>query len=180
MEKKGKTWMNIIGLTVFLLALPLFFRMGGGRIVLAEVLPGQAAAGGLSLSALFEKREKTLVSANIETIGVDDVEFSESLAVSAGGRPLNVTAEELGKMEDLSYLRSNYYIVDSRTTLLSEDIDVEAALGLDLTVEKTAKVRQRGRMNGWSRTFERFWRNIRPSKSVSISIGMGCLRGRNW
>ena len=138
-EKKGKTWMNIIGLTVFLLALPLFFRMGGGRIVLAEVLPGQAAAGGLSLSALFEKREKTLVSANIETIGVDDVEFSESLAVSAGGRPLNVTAEELGKMEDLSYLRSNYYIVDSRTTLLSEDIDVEAALGLDLTVEKTAK-----------------------------------------
>lgn len=68
MKKKDKTWLNIIGLIVFLLFLPLFFRMGGGQIVMAEVLPGQAAPKGLSLSALFEKEEKTVVSANI--IGV--------------------------------------------------------------------------------------------------------------
>ena len=134
-KKKDKTWLNIIGLIVFLLFLPLFFRMGGGQIVMAEVLPGQAAPKGLSLSALFEKEEKTVVSANI--IGAEDVEFSKALAVSAGGRPLRVTGEELAKMKDLQYLRSNYYIVDSRTSLLAGDIDVEQALSLDLTIEKT-------------------------------------------
>ena len=137
MKKKDKTWLNIIGLLVFLLFLPLFFRMGGGQIVMAEVLPGQAAVEGLSLSALFEKEEKTVVSANI--IGAEDVEFSKALAVSAGGRPLRVTGEELAKMKDLQYLRSNYYIVDSRTSLLAGDIDVEQALSLDLTIEKTKK-----------------------------------------
>lgn len=136
-KKKDKTWLNIIGLLVFLLFLPLFFRMGGGQIVMAEVLPGQAAVEGLSLSALFEKEEKTVVSANI--IGAEDVEFSKALAVSAGGRPLRVTGEELAKMKDLQYLRSNYYIVDSRTSLLAGDIDVEQALSLDLTIEKTKK-----------------------------------------
>lgn len=134
-KKKDKTWLNIIGLIVFLLFLPLFFRMGGGQIVMAEVLPGQAAPKGLSLSALFEKEEKTVVSANI--IGAEDVEFSKALAVSAGGCPLQVTGEELAKMKDLQYLRSNYYIVDSRTSLLAGDIDVEQALSLDLTIEKT-------------------------------------------
>ena len=137
MKKKDKTWLNIIGLVVFLLFLPLFFRMGGGQIAMAEVLPGQAAAEGLSFASLFEKEEKTVVSANI--IGADEVEFSKSLAVSAGGRPLYVTGEELAKMKNLNYLRSNYYIVDSRTSLLSGDIDVEQALGLDLTIEKTIK-----------------------------------------
>ena len=136
-KRKDKTWLNIIGLMVFLLFLPLFFRMGGGQIVMAEVLPGQAAVEGLSLSALFEKEEKTVVSANI--IGAEDVEFSKALAVSAGGRPLRVTGEELAKMKDLQYLRSNYYIVDSRTGLLSGDIDVEQALSLDLTIERTKK-----------------------------------------
>ena len=137
MKKKDKTWLNIIGLVVFLLSLPLFFRMGGGQIAMAEVLPGQAAAEGLSFASLFEKEEKTVVSANI--IGADEVEFSKSLAVSAGGRPLYVTGEELSKMKNLNYLRSNYYIVDSRTSLLPGDIDVEQALSLDLTIEKTTK-----------------------------------------
>ncbi|WP_405729902.1 stage II sporulation protein P [Anaerotignum sp.] len=137
MKKKDKTWLNIIGLVVFLLSLPLFFRMGGGQIAMAEVLPGQAETGGLSFAALFEREKKAVVSANLNTIGVDDVEFSKALAVSAGGRPLRVTAEELANMKDLQYLRSNYYIVDSRTSLLAGDIDVEQALSLDLTIKKT-------------------------------------------
>ena len=136
-KKMDKTWLNIIGLIVFILWLPLFFRMGGGQIALAEVLPGQAVTGGLSFSALFEKAEKTVVSANI--IGTDDVEFSKALAVSAGGRPLYVTGEELAKMKGLDYLGSKYYIVDSRTSLLPGDIDPETALGLDLTIAQTTK-----------------------------------------
>ena len=141
MRKKNKEhlngWLNIIGLAAFLLALPLFFRMGGGEIAMAEVLPGQVPTGGLSISALFEKEETAVISANI--IGADDVEFSDALAVSAGGRPLSVSAEQLKNMRDFSYLKSNYYIIDSRTTLLPGDIDVEQALGLDFTIEQTTK-----------------------------------------
>lgn len=137
MKRKEKTWLNIIGLVVFLAALPLFFRMGGGQFAMAEVLPGQAKTGGLSFSALFEKEENVTVSADL--IGADEVEFSKALAVSAGGRPLSVTSEELSKMKDLSYLKSKYYIVDSRTSLLSGDVEPEAALSLDFTIEKTKK-----------------------------------------
>ncbi len=136
MEKR-KGLFNIIGLLFFLLALPLFFRMGGGEIAIAEVLPGQAATSGLSLSALFEKEEKTVVSANL--IGAEDVEFSNKPAISGGGQPLFVTEGELAKMQDFDYLRSTYYIVDSRTSLLSADVPVEEALSLDFSIEKTKK-----------------------------------------
>lgn len=133
--KKEKIWLNLAGLVIFLLALPLFFQMGGWQMAMAEVLPGQAQTTGLSLS--FLHKEKTVLSANV--IGADDVEFSRTLAVSSGGRSLSVTAEELKKMQDLSYLRSRYYIVDSRTTLLEGDVPVKEALGMDFTIEKNGK-----------------------------------------
>ena len=137
MKKKEKAWLNIIGLVVFLLAMPLFFWMGGGQLAMAEVLPGQADVEGLSFSALFEKEKEAVVSA--ELIGIDEVEFSRMPAISASGRPLSVSAEELKKMKDLSYLRSKYYIVDSRTSLLEGDVKVEEALSLDLSIEQTKK-----------------------------------------
>ena len=135
-QKKNKGALNLAGLVLFLLALPLFFRMGGGQFAIAEVLPGQVPTDGLSLSFLQEE-EPEVLTANV--LGKDDVEFSKAIAISKGGRPLGVTEEQLAKMQDFSYLKSNYYIIDSRTTLFPEDMDVEQALGLDLTIEKTTK-----------------------------------------
>ncbi len=112
--------------------------MGGGRWVISEVLPGQVSAGGLSFPVWqTDETKKQTVSAAV--IGSDDVEFSKVQAISAGGRPLGVTAEELERMQDFSYLKSKYYIIDSRTTLLPEDVEPAEALGLDLTIEKTRK-----------------------------------------
>lgn len=135
-QKKNKGALNLVGLVLFLLALPFFFRMGGGQFAMAEVLPGQVSSDKLSL-AFLQQEEKEVITANV--LGKEDIEFSKSLAISAGGRSMNVTAEQLAKMQDFSYLKSNYYIVDSRTTLLPEDIDVEQALSLDLTIEQTKK-----------------------------------------
>ncbi len=140
MEKRKKrnfSWLNILGLVVFLLAMPLFFRMGGGQFAMAEVLPGQAVTEGLSFAALFEKEEKTVVSANL--IGAEDVEFSHRPAISAGGQQLWVTEGELAQMKNIDHLRSTYYIVDSRTSLLPGDVPVEEALSLDFSIEKTKK-----------------------------------------
>lgn len=131
--KKGTLRLNLLGLALFLLAMPFFLKMGGGRWALAEALPGQVAHGGLSLHALrAEPETETPVSAAL--LGKDDIEFEKQQAVSAGGRPLGVTAEVLEKMKDFSYLKSHYYIVDSRTTLFAADIDVEEALGLNLAI----------------------------------------------
>lgn len=137
-NNKRQLQLNLLGLVLFLLILPFFLKMGGGRWALGEVLPGQVSSGGLSLSALrgsYGKKET--ISAAL--IGREDVEFTKPQAISAGGRPLGVTTEMLKNMQDFSYLKSRYYIVDSRTTLLPEDIDAEQALGLDFTVEKTKK-----------------------------------------
>lgn len=133
-QKKNKGTLNLAGLALFLLALPLFFRMGGAPFAMAEVLPGQVSSDKLSFS--FSQGEEEEAS---PVLGKEDIAFSKSQAVSKEGRPLQITAEELTKMKDFSYLKSNYYIVDARTALLPTDIDPEQALGLDLTIEKTKK-----------------------------------------
>lgn len=137
--KKRSLRLNLLGIALFLLAMPFFLRMGGGRWAMAEVLPGQVSHGGLSLHTLLPARDEKKEPLSADVIGAGDVEFEKQQAISSGGRPLGVTAEVLEKMKDFSYLKSHYYIVDSRTTLFAGDIDVEAALGLDLTIEPSKK-----------------------------------------
>lgn len=132
MQKKNKGALNLAGLVLFLLALPFFFGMGGGAFAMAEVLPGQAAASFLPYT---EKTE----SLSAKVFGTKDVEFSQTPAVTKGGRTLSVSAEEMARLRDFSYLRSSYYIIDSRTALLPSDIDAEEALGLDFSIKKTTK-----------------------------------------
>ena len=132
MQKKNKGALNLAGLVLFLLALPFFFGMGGGAFAMAEVLPGQAAASFLPYT---EKAE----AGSARVFGSKDVEFSRTPAVTKGGRTLSVSAEEMARLRDFSYLRSSYYIIDSRTALLPSDIDAEEALELDFSIKKTTK-----------------------------------------
>ena len=132
MQKKNKGALNLAGLVLFLLALPFFFGMGGGAFAMAEVLPGQATASFLPYT---EKAEAD----SARVFGSKDVEFSRTPAVTKGGRTLSVSAEEMARLRDFSYLRSSYYIIDSRTALLPSDIDAEEALALDFSIKKTTK-----------------------------------------
>ena len=77
---------------LFLLALPFFFGMGGGAFAMAEVLPGQAAASFLPYT---EKTE----SLSAKVFGTKDVEFSQTPAVTKGGRTLSVSARGDGKAQ---------------------------------------------------------------------------------
>lgn len=117
-KRKRYMQLNILGLMFFLAAIPLFFRMGGGRYILAEVLPGQAADFPLSEEAL-------------PVLGSNDIRFIQAAEKTEG---TFITAEELEKMQDISYLKSHYYIIDSRTDLLEGDIDPKEALELDLSI----------------------------------------------
>ncbi len=128
MQKKNKSAFYIVGFLFFLSALPFFFHMGGATFAIAEVLPGQAT---------LRTHTETLSAARV--LGMQDVEFSKAPAISESGRALFVSAEELSKMQDFSYLKSNYYIIDSRTALLPTDIEPKTALSLDFSIEQSTK-----------------------------------------
>lgn len=129
MKRKNK--MGLIGLLLFLLVLFLFLQMGGGKWVLAEVLPGQVSCGHFSLELPPVWRTEEAASAAV--IGSEDVEFLTPKPVA---EPTETFLEEL---EDFAFLKKKYYIIDSRTTLLAEDIPVKEALEQDLTIEKMKK-----------------------------------------
>ncbi|WP_352399729.1 stage II sporulation protein P [Anaerotignum sp.] len=143
MEQKGgrgqQLGLSLFGLLLFLLSIPLFLQMGGGRWLLAEVLPGQVPHGSLSIQSLWSEKETTKESATVAIWGVKDVEFEQKHEIHSGGEGLGITAEVLEKMKDFSYLKSNFYTVDARTTLLEGDINVDEALSMDFSIQPTTK-----------------------------------------
>ncbi len=134
-KHKKYIWLNLVGFLLFLLLFPLFLQMGGGKWVLAEVLPGQVSCDGLSLElpSVWQTEETETISAAV--IGSDEVEF-----ITPQAKPdIQLTETILENMEDFSFLKKKYYIIDSRTTLLAEDIPVKEALETDLSIEQTGK-----------------------------------------
>jgi stage II sporulation protein P len=67
------------------------------------------------------------------TDGTDPAELIES-AVDADVSDNNL----LEKLKDFDYLIQNYYVVDSSTTITSEDLDAEKLISEDLSVDKSA------------------------------------------
>jgi stage II sporulation protein P len=67
------------------------------------------------------------------TDGKDPAELIES-AVDADVSDNNL----LEKLKDFDYLIQNYYVVDSSTTITSEDLDAEKLISADLSVDKSS------------------------------------------
>jgi len=47
---------------------------------------------------------------------------------------LNITAEDLQNLKDIDYLRKKFYIVDSRTDIVKNDIDAEKFVNMDFSL----------------------------------------------
>ena len=143
MEQKGaggQLGLSLFGLLLFLLFMPFFLQMGGGRWLLAEVLPGQVSHGDLSLQGLAAEQKAAEDDDNdVAVWGVKDVEFEQKNVIPSGEKGLCVTADVLEKMKDFSYLKSNFYTVDGRTALLEGDINVDEALTTDFSIKPTMK-----------------------------------------
>ncbi|KXL54267.1 stage II sporulation protein P (SpoIIP) [Anaerotignum neopropionicum] len=140
MEQKGggrQLGLSIFGLLLFLLSMPLFLQMGGGQWLLAEVLPGQVPHDSLSIESLRFERTVPKEMDDVAVWGVKDVEFQQKDTNLIGEKGLCVTAEVLEKMKDFSYLKSNFYTIDSRTSLLEGDINVSEALSMDFSIKPT-------------------------------------------
>ena len=96
---------NLLGVCVFLLALPVLWPMGGAAFAMREILPGQVSAAeptGEEGADTTGERETTEEPAK-ETglFGIDDLKFKEEEQVAAAYLP----REEVERMQDFSYLQ---------------------------------------------------------------------------
>lgn len=116
---------NLFGLGLFVLALPTLWRFGGAKLALDEILPGQVTAAA-----------KEPDSQSVGLFGIEDVQFEETPEPVPAAE---VNPQEITQMQDFSYLKQNYYIVDSRTMLLPEDIDIPEALEQDFSIDTSVE-----------------------------------------
>lgn len=127
---------NLLGVCVFLLALPVLWPMGGAAFAMREILPGQVSAAeptGEEGADTTGERETVEEEPAKETglFGIDDLKFKEEEQVAAA----YLSREEVERMQDFSYLQKTYYTTDSRTMLLPTDISVNDALAKDFTID---------------------------------------------
>lgn len=123
---------NLLGVFVFLLALPVLWPMGGAAFALREILPGQVSAAEVPDTDGDTQKEPVKETG---LFGIDDLAFAEVETVAAAALP----QAEVERMQDFTYLQKNYYTIDSRTMLLPEDIQVHDALAKDFTLDTEAE-----------------------------------------
>ena len=70
----------------------------------------------------------------IAPVGEGELTAEAEVAV---GPQWQVTAEELEDLSNLEYLKSHFYIVDSRTALLPGDVDAQDFLARDFSLDRT-------------------------------------------
>lgn len=74
-----------------------------------------------------------------ELIGVDDISYQPETDHTQSMPAVKevLTADDIEKMKSVEYLKKTFYIVDKRTDLVEGDIDPQAFLQQDLTIDNT-------------------------------------------
>ncbi len=130
---------NLLGMLVFVVALPVLWPMGGAVFALQEILPGQVPKAELTdtkaVTAVAEPQAKQQ-NGKKGLLGMEDITFEQSKADVAD---VKISEQELQNIQDFAYLKKNYYVVDHRTAFLPEDIDTQKALAKDFTIEKNSQ-----------------------------------------
>ena len=69
-------------------------------------------------------------------IGINDIIFQleQELAREAAG-PAPITEADIERLRDFDYLRTQFYVSDRNTRLIPEDVDVDAFIRADLTLD---------------------------------------------
>lgn len=139
MEKRNKKkllWHNLLGITLFLLLLPIGWQKGAAQIAVSETLPGQVPITDTVQAQAMQSEDTESVESAKTLIGIEDICFAEE---PQNVPAVSLSAQELSDMQNFEYLKKNYYIVDSRTMLLPEDINAKEALARDLTIDNSVE-----------------------------------------
>lgn len=126
---KTKHLADIVGGIVFLCALLLVLHFRGGSLLLSEVLPR-------TIGTIQEEIANAVEEVKLPSyLGMDDITFQEKYNI--GTKDMEIPEEVLAKIQDFSYLKQNYYTIDSRTQLLEGDVSANEALAMDFAIEAT-------------------------------------------
>jgi len=121
----------------------LFFLNGRGRtFAVGESLP---FFHDTAEQTAFKFPDETIqegesIDTNGQYIGIDDVTFQsnhESSQSETGHMLQDITPEILANMNDVGFLKQNFYLVDSRTALLEGDIEPQEFLSKDFSLDSS-------------------------------------------
>lgn len=127
---------SVAGLCVFVLVLPCLWRVGGAKLALQEILPGQVSTASLSFTDTDKANStETPMPEGKTVMGIEDIDFTKTSTPNSSYNK----AELAEQMKDFASLKNNFYVVDSRTTFLKEDIDVPHALERDFSIDRSTK-----------------------------------------
>ncbi|MEA4816553.1 MAG: stage II sporulation protein P [Lachnospiraceae bacterium] len=70
-------------------------------------------------------------------IGIDDIIYQPEtdIELSDDSPKINLTEEDIEKLSDFGYVKSNFYTIDKKTDLFEEDINAKDFLSYDLSID---------------------------------------------
>ena len=138
-----------IAISIVLLII-LFFNIN--EVVLGEIMLYDTVSGykiNEDVKNIFNKEDTMLVSnidnaeseeiGDIEVIGIDDImyEHQKTEEEVKKSTEINNSNIDIKKLEDLDYLRQEFYIVDKTTAMTKDYFDVNKFINTDLKIEKS-------------------------------------------
>ncbi|NLK37696.1 MAG: stage II sporulation protein P [Epulopiscium sp.] len=148
-QKKGRKKIveqNLLGLLLVAGFFSCFGGDTGRRIVLSETVPfysletsGQYGFKAFHTMAEFPQDSE---SSEDDIIGIDDVTYQPELESVPIGKDFtldNLSEDVLQQLENFDYLKSKFYLVDARTQLRPEDMNVREYLQKDFTLDYSMK-----------------------------------------
>lgn len=87
-----------------------------------------------------EKNPELVQEISENIVGFDDITYQQpAITATAPKTTKQVTPELLKQMENVDFLKQNYYLVDSRTALLNGDIKPQQFLEKDFTIDNSGQ-----------------------------------------
>lgn len=151
MDKKIEKFCEKIGLGIaisIIIMIILFFNINEvafGEIILYDTVPNYKIKE--EVKNIFNKEEYIMVSnienteeiGDIELIGVEDISYEHQKTdeeVEKSNQTSNNNNIDLEKLQNLDYLRQEFYIVDASTGMSKDYFNVTEFLNTDLKIEK--------------------------------------------
>ena len=139
---------NIFGFLAIVLLLSGLYLLNGGipqSLVVNETIPflseARSNTGSYKIfpsgNGTSGKEELTPTFTSI--LGEDDITYQPETDINLIQNSIHEEAlpDDIEKLKDLNYLKKNFYIVDSRTDLTSDDVNIDEFLSKNLTIDQS-------------------------------------------
>lgn len=137
---------NLAGLFI-LLTIGLFFTAFGDstaaeNLIVLETIPFYHDTGGKTESVKKVEaydEEKDVEARFTSLIGSDDITYQPEtdMGINTKHEKVTITEEDIGQLKNFDFLKRSFYIVDGRTELAAEDVNVDKFANWDLSINNS-------------------------------------------